>query len=410
MAKAAILGCGTVGSGVLEIFQESAALLAQRAGEPLTIAYVLVRRVPAALPDTPLFVTDLQTILDDPEVTVAAECIGGVKAAYPYVKACLQRGVSVCTSNKELVATYGAELLALARAKQCAFLFEAAVGGGMPVIAPLYQCLSANRVRAVRGILNGTTNFMLTKMERDGMSFAEALHLAQQLGYAETVDPGDDVDGRDACRKIAILASMMAGRQIPVEKIPVRGIRGLTVQDMAAAKRLGCAVKLIAWARLDAADTVQAGVEPMLVPLADPLAEVNDVFNGVTLTGDRTGDTFYSGRGAGKLPTASAVVADMLDAVNYGPAVQNRLFWTEADPADAPGTRAAPAAYYVRAEGVTAQALAELYSGTPVGTPEDTAACLTACLTPTELDAGMQKLKAAGGSCVCLLRKLENQS
>ena len=237
---------------------------------------------------------------------MVVETIGGTRFAYPYVKACLESGRSVCTSNKEMVATYGAELLALAKEHGCAFLFEASVGGGTPIITPMHQCLAANVITEVEGIVNGTTNFMLTKMVREGLGFEDALQIAQELGYAETKDPSDDVDGRDACRKIAILSSMVCGHQIYPQNIPTRGIRAITAADVASAEKLGCVIKLIAWMKLGKDGSVAAGVEPCLVPKANQLASVDDVFNAVLVKGDMLGDVVFYGKGAGKLPTASA--------------------------------------------------------------------------------------------------------
>lgn len=211
MAKIAIMGFGTVGSGVLEVCRRNAASIARRAGEPVEVKYILDVRDFSDSPDAALFVKDINVILNDPEVKVVVETIGGTRFAYPYVRQCLESGRSVCTSNKEMVATYGAELLALAREHKAAFLFEASVGGGTPIITPMHQCLAANQISQIQGIVNGTTNFMLTKMKRENMGFDAALKIAQQLGYAETKDPGDDVDGRDACRKIAILSSLACG-------------------------------------------------------------------------------------------------------------------------------------------------------------------------------------------------------
>lgn len=222
MAKIAILGFGTVGSGVLEVVRRNAASIARRVGEPVEVKYILDVRDFSSSPDAALFTDSIDTILNDPEVKVVVETIGGTRFALPYVRKCLASGRSVCTSNKEMVAGYGAELLALAKAHNAAFLFEASVGGGTPIITPMHQCLAANHISRICGIVNGTTNFMLTKMKRENMGFDEALHIAQQLGYAETKDPGDDVDGRDACRKIAILASLACGHHVYPDNIPAR--------------------------------------------------------------------------------------------------------------------------------------------------------------------------------------------
>ena len=266
MAKIAILGFGTVGSGVYEVLCHNAASVSRRAGEPVEVKYILDPKDFTGNPVEPLVVKNIDVILQDPEIRVVVETIGGTRFAYPYVKACLESGRSVCTSNKEMVATYGAELLALAKEHDCAFLFEASVGGGTPIITPMHQCLAANVITEVEGIVNGTTNFMLTKMVREGLGFEDALQIAQELGYAETKDPSDDVDGRDACRKIAILSSMVCGHQIYPQNIPTRGIRDITVADVAAAERLNCVIKLIAWMKRGNDGSVAAGVEPVWCP------------------------------------------------------------------------------------------------------------------------------------------------
>ncbi len=286
MAKIAILGFGTVGSGVYEVLCRNAAGVSRRAGEPVEVKYILDPKDFSNHPAAHLFVKNFDTILEDPEIKVVVETIGGTRFAYPYVKACLESGRSVCTSNKEMVATYGAELLGLAKAHNCAFLFEASVGGGTPIITPMHQCLAANVITEVECIVNGTTNFMLTKMVRENLGFDEALKIAQELGYAETKDPGDDVDGRDACRKIAILSSLVCGHQIYPQNIPTRGIRDITVADVAAAEKLGCVIKLIAWMKRGDDGSVAAGVEPCLVPKSNQLAGVDDVFNAVLVKGD----------------------------------------------------------------------------------------------------------------------------
>ena len=330
MAKIAILGFGTVGSGVYEVLCRNAASVSRRAGEPVEVKYLLDPKDFTGNPVEPLVVKNIDVILQDPEIQVVVETIGGTRFAYPYVKACLESGRSVCTSNKEMVATYGAELLALAKEHDCAFLFEASVGGGTPIITPMHQCLAANVITEVEGIVNGTTNFMLTKMVREGLDFEDALHIAQELGYAETKDPSDDVDGRDACRKIAILSSMVCGHQIYPQNIPTRGIRAITAADVASAEKLGCVIKLIAWMKLGKDGSVAAGVEPCLVPKANQLASVDDVFNAVLVKGDMLGDVVFYGKGAGKLPTASAVVADVIaaarqmDRAGYRPWQPNR--------------------------------------------------------------------------------------
>ena len=310
MSKIAILGFGTVGSGVLEVLRTNAALATRRAGQPVEVKYIC----------------DIRDF-----------------------------GRHVATSNKELVATHGAELLALARKKGVCFLFEASVGGGTPVITPMYQCLAANVLSEVHGIVNGTTNFMLTKMEHEGMDFEEALKLAQSLGYAETIDPSADVDGIDAQRKICILASIMFGRHFYPKNVRARGIRDVSVKDIALAKCQNAAVKLIAWAK-QTENGPALGVEPMLVPQTSQLAGVSDVFNAVMVHGDMLGDVMFYGKGAGKLPTASAVVADVLDALRNGGSIQESLFWQDSEPWEGTYEDSSSSDWYVRASGDTAAA------------------------------------------------------
>ena len=407
MAKIAILGFGTVGSGVLEVLQRNAASVSRRAGEPVEVKYILVRRDYSDRPDAHLFVRDIDQILQDPEVKVVAECIGGTRFAYPYVKAALESGRSVCTSNKELVATYGAELLALARAHDCAFLFEASVGGGTPIITPMHQCLAANVISGVQGIVNGTTNFMLTKMARENMDFAQALKIAQDLGYAETQDPGDDVDGRDACRKLAILSSLACGHHIYPQNIPTRGIRDITVTDIRAAEKLDAVIKLIAWMKRSPDGGVTAGVEPMLVPRTNQLASVDDVYNAVLMQGDMLGDVVFYGKGAGKLPTASAVVADIIDALKNGVKVHDSLFWQPAPPAEGLLTDPAPAAYYVRVTGIAPPVAAAVYGpGRQVEALPDAVCYFVNQSTPSAMAEAERKVQALGGRVALTLKLL----
>ena len=408
MAKIAIMGFGTVGSGVLEVCRRNAASIARRAGEPVEVKYILDVRDFSNHPDAALFVKSIDTILADPEVRVVVETIGGTKFAYPFVKACLESGRSVCTSNKEMVATYGAELLALARANKAAFLFEASVGGGTPIITPMHQCLAANHISAIQGIVNGTTNFMLTKMKRENMGFDAALKIAQDLGYAETKDPGDDVDGRDACRKIAILASLACGHHVYPAAIPTRGIRDITVADIAAAEGLHCAIKLIAWYHEgENGAPMAAGVEPMLVPAENQLAGVDDVFNAVLMQGDMLGDVVFYGKGAGKLPTASAVVADVVDALKEGSAVHDSLFWQPAPPPEGQLTDATPHAWYLRVRGVPAAVLpAAAGQGRLVFEKDGECAYLIEKATAAEVDAAEQKLQVLGGQIALRLKML----
>ena len=404
MAKIAILGFGTVGSGVYEVLCRNAAGVARRAGEPVEVKYILDVRDFSDRPDAHLFVRSIDTILADPEVKVVVETIGGTRFAYPYVRQALESGRSVCTSNKEMVATYGAELLALAKSHDCAFLFEASVGGGTPIITPMHQCLAANVITGVEGIVNGTTNFMLTKMARENMGFDEALKIAQQLGYAETKDPGDDVDGRDACR------TLVCGHHIYPQNIPTRGIRDITVADVQAAAGLGCVIKLIAWMKLLPEGRVAAGVEPCLVPAANQLAGVDDVFNAVKVRGDMLGDVVFYGKGAGKLPTASAVVADVVDALKHGVRMHDSLFWQPAAPAEGMLTDPAPAAYYVRVEGAAPAVVEAIYGkGRLVAEHYDGCAYLVEQADGAALEAAAAKVAAVGGQVKLILRRLPEE-
>ena len=408
MAKIAILGFGTVGSGVYEVLCHNAASVSRRAGEPVEVKYILDPKDFTGNPVEPLVVKSIDVILQDPEIRVVVETIGGTRFAYPYVKACLESGRSVCTSNKEMVATYGAELLALAKEHDCAFLFEASVGGGTPIITPMHQCLAANVITEVEGIVNGTTNFMLTKMVREGLGFEDALHIAQELGYAETKDPSDDVDGRDACRKIAILSSMVCGHQIYPQNIPTRGIRAITAADVASAEKLGCVIKLIAWMNLGKDGS--AGVEPCLVPKANQLASVDDVFNAVLVKGDMLGDVVFYGKGAGKLPTASAVVADVVDALKNGAQVHDSLFWQPADPVDGMLTDPAPAAYYVRVAGIAPAVVEAIYGyGKVVDERYEGCAYFVKRADERALAEAARKVEAVGGSVKLVLKRLPEE-
>jgi homoserine dehydrogenase len=328
MAKIAILGHGVVGSGTAEMFFKEKDSIAKRAGQQVDIKYVLDLRGASEFPGcgyADRFTQDFDAILADPEVTVAAELIGGTEPAYTFVKKLLLAGKSVVTSNKELVAKKGSELLKIAADKGVNFFFEASVGGGIPIIRPLHQCLSADTIHEICGILNGTTNFMLTKMFRDGMGFDEALKLAQDNGYAEA-DPSDDVGGVDACRKICILASMVFGKRVNPEKVFTEGITALTREDVEFCEARGGTAKLLARA-VRTPDGVSVSVCPAFVDKDSQLAGVSDVYNAVLVRGEATGDVVFYGRGAGKFPTASAVVNDIVNALAGGGSAP--IFWSD---------------------------------------------------------------------------------
>ena len=316
MLKVAIMGHGTVGSGVYDVFAQNAAQIAKAVGEEVEVKYVLDLRDFSKLSYADKFVTDFSVIENDPEVCVVAEVMGGVGAAYEFSKRCLKAGKSVCTSNKELVAVHGEELLALAKEHNVNYLFEASVGGGIPLIRPMMQCLAANQIEEICGILNGTTNYILSQMIHNGVAFDDALRQAQKMGYAEN-DPTADIKGHDACRKICILSDLAFGDKINPDEVSCQGISGITLGDVAAASELGYVIKLIGRAKRTESGKIFAFVAPHLVPKTSPLACVEDVFNGILVTGNMVGEVMFYGQGAGKHATASAVVADMMDAIAH---------------------------------------------------------------------------------------------
>lgn len=325
MVNVAVLGYGTVGSGVVEVIENNKALVSKRSGEELNVKYILDLRDFPGDPYENKVIHDFNIIAEDDEVSIVCEVMGGVGAAYHFTKQCLAKGKSVCTSNKELVAKYGPELIALAEENNCNYFFEASVGGGIPIIRPINGCLTAEKVEAVTGILNGTTNFILSKMEKEGANFDDVLKQAQEMGYAE-LHPEADVEGYDACRKIAILSSLMMGKNVDSEQIFTEGITKITADDFLYAKAAGKTIKLLGMSKALDEDTALAMVSPFMLSCEHPLAMVNDVFNAIFVTSNMLGDSMYYGRGAGKLPTASAVVADVVDAAKHlGKNV--RCFW-----------------------------------------------------------------------------------
>lgn len=331
MAEIAVMGHGVVGSGVMEVLLSHKESIKKRAKEEVHVKYILDLREFPGLSYSDRFVKDFQQILDDPEVKIVVEVMGGLEPAYSYTKACLENGKSVVTSNKELVAQKGAELLALAQKNNLNFLFEASVGGGIPIIRPISQCLAANEMTEIAGILNGTTNFILTKMIREHMAFEDALKMAQELGYAER-DPSADVDGVDACRKICILASLAYGTHVYPDSVHTEGIRSITKEDVGYAGAWGGVIKLIGEVKKLENGKVHIQVAPMFISRESQLANVDDVFNGILVRGDATGDVVFYGKGAGKLPTASAVVADVIDCVRHLKSDRKILYWEDAKP------------------------------------------------------------------------------
>lgn len=315
MIKVAVLGYGTVGSGVVEVIEKNKEMVNKKANEELEVKYILDLREFPGDPYEEKVVHNMEQILEDEEVSIICETMGGTGAAFEFTKSALQRGKSVCTSNKELVAKHGPELLEIAREKNCNYLFEASVGGGIPIIRPLNYSLTAEKIEGITGILNGTTNYILSKMEKEGADFEDVLKEAQEKGYAER-NPEADVEGHDACRKIAILSSLMLGKNVNFEEIYTEGITKITAADFVFAKAAGRSIKLLAMSR-EEEDGTFAMVAPFMISKEHPLHMVSGVFNAVCIRGNMLGDSMYYGRGAGKLPTASAVVSDVIDCARH---------------------------------------------------------------------------------------------
>ncbi len=349
MIQVAILGHGVVGSGVAEILLTHKESLQKKVHEEISIKKILDLRDFPGLSYSDKFTKNFEDIVNDDEIKVVAEVMGGVNPAFDFVKRCLEANKSVVTSNKELVAKKGAQLLAIAKEHNVNFLFEASVGGGIPIIRPLNNCLVANDVDEIAGILNGTTNFILTKMITESMSFKDALKLAQELGYAER-DPSADVEGHDACRKICILASLAFGKHVYPDNIHTEGITNISLEDVAYANRWGGVIKLIGDVKNTGNGMLDIFVAPMLISEDSQLSSIDDVFNGILVRGDATGDVVFYGKGAGKLPTASAVVADIVDCIKHLNA-RKYLFWSDCDGSNVLPYDESVSAMYVRANG-----------------------------------------------------------
>ena len=381
MANFAIMGFGTVGSGVAEVLRMNAASIAEKLGESLNLKYILDVRDLSATPYGEIAVKDFAVLENDPDLEVVVESIGGARVALEFTRRALLAGKHVVTSNKELVASHGKELLAIAKEKNVNYLFEASVGGGIPVLRPLFQCRAGNRIEEVVGILNGTTNYILTRMVRGGVSFEDALKEAQAKGYAEQ-NPAADVEGLDAGRKICILSDLAWGKEVLPERIHTQGISGLDLQDVAIADRAGYRVKLLGRA-LRLADGRQAAyVAPHLVPQDCPVAPVDDVFNAIMIRGNAVGDVMFYGRGAGDLPTASAVMGDVMDAVQHR-AKRRELGWSEsAELADFAGLSMK---WYLRGDFPAPEGSTELSGGAVIAGP----------MTAAQAEALAEKLGAA---------------
>lgn len=403
MVNVAILGFGVVGSGVAELLDKNAGKIAQKAGQEIALKYILDLR---DFPDSPYrskLIKDFSVIEQDPSVEIVIETIGGARAARDFTIRALKAGKSVVTSNKELVAQHGCELLTLAKEHNVAYLFEASVGGGIPILRPLSQCLAANELTEVCGILNGTTNYILTHMIRSGISFETALKEAQKNGYAES-DPTADIEGIDACRKICILASIAFGRHIMPEQIQTEGITKITLADLAYADSCGRKIKLLGRAIRLENGKVCVYVAPHLLGEDNPLSGVDDVFNGITVKGDAIGEVMFYGRGAGKLPTASAVVADVMDIVRSARA-SKPMAWLPGGDGLAVPPESLASRWYVRINTPAAQVRTLVkdaaFLGRP-GAPQDETAFLTGPMTRASLDQVL-----TGMEIRCLLRMLD---
>jgi Homoserine dehydrogenase len=408
MVQIAVLGHGVVGSGVVEVLDKNKQNIQRKAGVEIDLKYILDIR---DFPDSPhkdKFIKDFNVILNDPDIKVVVEVIGGIVPAYDFVKASLLAGKNVVTSNKELVAQKGAELLKLAGENHVNFLFEASVGGGIPIIRPLHQCLAANEIDEIAGILNGTTNFILTKMIKEGMTLQDALAQAQRLGYAEA-NPAADIEGIDTCRKICILASLAFGSHVYPDCVQTSGITCITQQDMQYAQDAECVIKLIGQARSTGEGKVYALVGPAFIRQSSQLAGIDDEFNGILVRGDATGDVVFYGKGAGKLPTASAVIGDVIECVRAEGTIASQS-WEDSDGSNVLDYKTEPVVMYIRCEGDCAQV--ELLFGS-VQTlsrkkqPPSEVAFLTPKMPEGEILAKLEQLAESGAQVLNTIRLLE---
>lgn len=412
MAQVAVLGHGVVGSGVVEVMQKNKAVIEKKAGQSMEVKRILDLREFPGLPYSDKFTKDFQDILNDDEISVVAEVMGGIHPAFEFVTACLEKGKSVVTSNKELVAAKGAQLLETAKAHNVNFFFEASVGGGIPIIRPLHHCLAANEIYEVAGILNGTTNFILTKMIREQMPFDEALALAQKLGYAEK-DPTADIEGHDACRKICILASLCYGKHVYPEMVHTEGITKITLEDVAYAEDWGGVIKLIGRAKKLDNGMLVAMVSPAFIPHDSQLASIDDVFNGILVRGNATGDVVFYGKGAGKLPTASAVVADIIAAAK-STHTSNSLTWVDSHESYVLDHTQTDIAFYLRfvsndpnAKTKVAAKLGNVRFLSRANQPVNEFAVVTEVMNEGKLEKALEDLKAEGIDLLGKIRVLD---
>lgn len=411
MAKIAVLGHGVVGSGVCEVIEENQDSIIRRAGQPIEVKRILDLRDFDDLPYCDKFTKDFNDILNDDEISIVVEVMGGVSPAFEFSVAALKKGKSVVTSNKELVAAKGAQLLKIAKENNCNYFFEASVGGGIPIIRPMHMCLAANEIDEIAGILNGTTNFILTKMIKEGSPFDTALKMAQDLGYAER-NPAADVEGYDACRKICILASLAFGRHVYPEYVHTEGITKITLEDVAYAENWGGVIKLIGEAkRVPESEQIECLVAPAFVHNESQLANIDDVFNGVLVRGNATGDVVFYGKGAGKLPTASAVVADVIHEAKVS-GTSTSLTWADSTDNFVLPYDEVESAFYVRLstddEASAKSEVSALFVGvsflTRAAKPESELAFVTESLSSGLLFEKLACLKAEGAEILSVIR------
>ncbi|HIT18231.1 MAG TPA: homoserine dehydrogenase [Candidatus Fimivivens faecavium] len=405
MTKIAIIGFGVVGSGVAEVFYKNRQSIEKKAGRELDIKYIVdVRSLEGTVWADKA--GTYEQALADPEVGVMIETIGGLTPAYDFSKRALLAGKHVITSNKELVAAHGAELLGIAKENNVNYLFEASVGGGIPIIHPLYQCLGAGEVEEIAGILNGTTNFIMTRMFRDKMSFEQALGLAQDNGYAER-NPAADVEGTDACRKICILASIAFGSHVYPDNIHTEGIAALTAEDVAAAASAGYVIKLIGRAK-KTEKGLMVMVSPALISQESQLANVSDVFNGILVRSSDTGDVVFYGRGAGKLPTAAAVISDLVDAMKEGGHIDS-LGWEDSGRSNVADWRDDVTRMMFRTSGLGRTEIQRIFGTVePIqGAAQEERAFLTEPVSGRQTEEWIRLAKAAGAEVRSAIRVLE---
>ena len=407
MAKLAVLGHGVVGSGTVELFLKNREKINRKNGLDLELGYVLDIRDFPGLPYSDKFTKDINDILNDDDVTVVAEVMGGVHPAYDFVLACLNKGKSVCTSNKELVAKKGAELLKAAKDHNCNFMFEASTGGAIPIIRPIHRCLAANDITACAGILNGTTNFILTKMITEKMSFEDALAMAQKLGYAEK-NPAADVEGDDACRKICILSSIIFGKHVYPDWVHCEGITKLTLEDVAYAESWGGAVKLIGSVKRLDDGRILPMVAPRFVCSGNQLSHIDDVFNGIMVYGDGFDEVMFYGRGAGKLPTASAVLGDVIDCAKHHSTILSQMWEDSADNSFIADYKDDTVAMYVRVKGAGKADITKLFGDVEFITRDAQPADELAFITPAQKEKEtVEKLASLGDKVLAKIRVLD---